>query len=133
MSDYGFPSLQPLLMWAVVALMCTLVLGVEIGALWRFRQHASLGIWLRVCAVASLFAALALILFAQRAWADYSPPIYARTYPPAGVEIRQRRLHEILVFYQTLGWVGVGVTIVLLALGALLVLASRKSRAEEWR
>jgi hypothetical protein len=130
MSDYGFPSLQPLLMWAVVALICALALGAEAAVLWRFSQHGALRAWLRACAVVALLGALGLLVFAQRAWADYSPPLYARTYPGGAIEIRNRRLNNLLMMYQMLGWEGVGVTIALLALGAVLVLASRRGRTE---
>jgi hypothetical protein len=130
LSDYGFPSLQPLLYWAVVGLIGALVLGAEAGVLWEFSRHGVLRAGLRAGAVLALVGALGLLVFAQRAWADYSPPLCARTYPPAGIDVRNRRLHDLLLMYQTLGWIGVGVTIALLALGAILVLASRRGRAE---
>jgi hypothetical protein len=132
MSDFGFPSLQPLLLWAVAALICALALGAETAVLWRFSQHVPLRTWLRVCAVASLLGALALMVFAQRAWATYYayPPVNGQSFSPDGVIIRDRELHQILTTYQTVGWVGIGVTLSLLVLGGLLVLARKGGRTD---
>src|SRR5262249_7880330 len=130
LSDYGFPSLQPLLNWAAVGLICALVLGAEAAVLWGFSQPGALRVGLRAGAAIAFVGALGLLVFAQRAWADYSPPLCARTFPGGAIAIRTRRLHDLLQMYQTLGWTGVGVTIALLALGAVVVLASRRSRAE---
>jgi hypothetical protein len=77
---------------------------------------------LRAGAALALVGALGLLVFAQRAWVNYSPPLCARTFSPGGIEGTIRRLHDRLQMYQMLGWTGVGVTIALLALGAVVVL-----------
>ena len=124
-SSDGFTSLDPLLVWARVGLILALLLIGEAIVLWlNTRGHrVSASNWIRACAVAAFVGAIGLLVFAQRAWSTFYmyPPVNWRSPPYQAVVAREQSLRQALETFQVLGWVGVGITSLLLILGVLLV------------
>lgn len=107
-------SVQPLLTWAIVAGLCSLLLVSESGLLWWRSYHKRLRRLLRGCAVAAVVIAVASVIFAQHslsAYLDFSAHgVPGRSPPLAAVLAHEQMIMRMLAFDQRAGWTVVGLT-----------------------
>ena len=130
LADVRLVNVGPLLTWAIVAAVCSLLLIVEAGFLWWRSYQMRRRRFVRGSAVSAAVVAVGSAILAQRAWVAYldysSHGVAGRSPTLAAVLVYEQTIRQAIVRYQAAGWAAVALTAALLFIG---VVAMNKAQA----